>query len=77
MKIIKLKNKADHYNHINFKGKFMYDFEGGEIKEVDAEVIPYVNKDKFEIIEEETVEKKTSSKKTSKKTAKKSASKKK
>ena len=30
----------------------MYDFEGGEIKEVDPEVIPFIDKNKFEIISE-------------------------
>ena len=57
MKIVKIKNKADHYNHINFKGKYMYDFEAGEIKEVNFEIINNIDPEKFEIIKEEQEEK--------------------
>lgn len=55
MKKIQLKNKLDHYSHIQYKNKKFYDFQAGEIKPVDEDVALAVNKDVFEIVEEKKI----------------------
>jgi len=50
--VYKLKNLKDKYQHIQWQNKHFYDFKGGEIKEVDPEIIPHINTANFEIIEE-------------------------
>jgi len=55
VKIVKLKNKLDHYAHIQYQNKKFYDFQAGEIKPVDEDVANAVNKDVFEIVEEKKI----------------------